>query len=923
MRALFLLLIGAMMLLANQSLPNVALPWEKSLVRGVLPNGLQYTILKGTQPKERAELYLYVGVGSLDEEEDQRGVAHFIEHMAFNGTTHFKKNELISYLESLGMSFGGDLNANTNFDRTLYTLSLPLEKDNLEKCLGILRDWAGGLKLDKTEFDKERGVILEEKRLRDTVGYRLLLKTMPLYFGGSRYMNRLTIGLEEVIKSIPIERAKAFYETWYRPEFMHVVAVGDFNTTRVEQQIKERFSDLRSKSKKLRASRAQAERNETMVMTVTDKELTRNSVGMIYIGEAPIVKTVQAKKALLIETIASMLFSLKAQEQILKKNPEAMVIDAGKDLLSPDKMSRMFLATYKNGHAKGALRELYALMWGFAKYGFSQSNFMLAKKLIRSDVAKAHKKIQTTRTDILAQRIVHTIEQDSVYIDYAYDFNMTNQLLDEITLEEVNHFYRALLSQSNRAILFRSSTGKALNREQALSVLEVAKKDAVDMSQDTNLSASILEEKLLPTKLLSKTYDKKLGIYHYQLENGILVDFKPTDMQKNTLYLKGYSEGGYSVLDDKGFSTIRHAAEWIDLSAPGKFTNMELKKMLSGKQADVLLGIGRFYETIQGKCSSFDTESMFELLYAKVMHPKLDERIFINGKRQVKNAIEQASKNPRYAFSKRVVAQYFKNNPRLKPESIEEIEHLERAKMLSMYKERFQDMNHFHFVIIGDQKPEEIETLISTYLGNLPSQKREEHYRINRYAYVPGEQKIEAPFNHEESASVTLEYRSILPFSLENKMVADAVKEILDIRLRNVIREEKSGTYGISISIDMQPELKDTLVCSISFNTAPQRVAELVDAVKKEIIRMKAEGVTDQEVTVYKQTVMVSFKKALNYNRFWLDMMTRSHQLQIPLPEMLAIPKILEQVTKEKIKAASSKIFGTDILQAELLPQKK
>jgi zinc protease len=923
MRALFLLGVGVMMLLANQNLPNAALPWEKSLVRGVLPNGLQYTILKGSRPKHRAELYLYVGIGSLEEEEDQRGVAHFIEHMAFNGTTHFKKNELISYLESLGMSFGGDLNANTNFNRTLYTLSLPLEKDNLDKCFGILKDWAGGLKLDQTEFDKERGVILEEKRLRDTVGYRLLLKTMPIYYGDSRYEKRLTIGLDDVIKHIPIERAKAFYETWYRPEFMHVVAVGDFNTTTVEQQIKAKFSDLLNKSNKPRAPRTLVARHETMVMTVTDKELTRNSVGMIYIGDAPIVKTVHAKKSLLIETIASMLFSLKAQEQILKKNPNAMVIDTGKDLLSSDKMSRIFLATYKNGHAKGALQELSTLMWGFSKYGFSQANFLLAKKLIRSNVAKAQKKIKTTRTDVLARRIVRTIEQDSVYIDYDYDFNMTNQLLDEITLEEVNHFYRALLSLSNRAILFRSSTGKALNREQALAVLEVAKKDAVDMSQDTNLSDSILEEKLLPTKLLSKTYDEKLGIYHYTLENGISVDFKPTDMQKNTLYLKGYSEGGHSVLDDEGFNTIRHAAEWIELSAPGKFTNMELKKMLSGKQVDVLLDIDRFYETIQGTCSSFDTESMFELLYAKVLHPKLDERIFDNGKRQVKNAIEQASKNPRYTFFKRVVEQYFKNNPRLKPESVERVEQLNRMKMLSMYKERFRDMNHFHFVLVGDQKPEEIERLISIYLGNLPSQNREEHYRVNKYAYVPGEQKVVAPFNHEDSASVTLEYRSTLPFSLKNKMLADAVKDILDIRLRNVIREEKSGTYSISISIDMQPELKDALVCSISFTTAPERVAELVEAVKKEIIRIKKEGVSDQEVSVYKQTVLVSFEKALNYNRYWLDTMVVAHQLQIPMQEMMGIPQMLDQVTKEQVKAVASKVFGTDILQAELLPQKK
>jgi len=237
MRYSILWILGFVLLFARGTVDNSMLPWEKSLLRGTLSNGLRYTVLRGDKPGQRAELYLYVGVGSLEEEEDQRGVAHFLEHMAFNGTEHFRKNALIAYLESIGMTFGGDLNANTNFDRTLYRISMPLKGDNLSRGFTILRDWAGGLRLDPEALDKERGVILEEKRFRNTLNHRMFLKALPLSYAKSRYMKRIPIGLDKVIKYVTADRVRDFYETWYRPEFMHVVAVGDFNSTIVVEMV--------------------------------------------------------------------------------------------------------------------------------------------------------------------------------------------------------------------------------------------------------------------------------------------------------------------------------------------------------------------------------------------------------------------------------------------------------------------------------------------------------------------------------------------------------------------------------------------------------------------------------------------------------------------------------------------------------------
>ena len=776
MKYTILWILGLVLLFAQNTPNDSTLPWEKSLLRGTLSNGLKYTVLKGDKPKQRAELYLYVGVGSLDEEEDQRGVAHLLEHMAFNGTEHFQKNELISYLESIGMTFGGDLNANTGFDRTLYRISMPLEGDNLSRCITILRDWAGGLKLNPQELDGERGVILEEERFRNTLNYRMFVKTLPLSYGHSRYVKRIPIGSDEVIKHVTVDRVRDFYETWYRPEFMHVVAVGDFNSTSVAEMIQKRFGDLKNRSTKKRASRALAEHNSTKVMLLSDKALSLNSVQIGYVTERKGMKRVEDKRRILVEKMAWMLFGLKAEEQMMKKSPEAMQIFTQRSPLSKTDIKNLFIATYKNGHAAGALKELYALMWGFAQYGFAPANVTLAKKLLLSNVEKAHKEIKTMRVDSMAKRIISVIERDSVYIAYDFDYDLTKKLIHEISVKEINQYFHTLLEEQDRFVLFQSATEEGLDRNKTLALLDEAKTVAVNMSKEENLSKVILTQTLPATKIRSRSYDKEMDIYHYVLENNITVDFKPTQLQKGMLYLQAYSEGGSSVLDMKGFRSIRHAAEWVAYSGPGNLTFTEVKKILSGKQANVVLGVSRFYETLRGSCSSQDAKSMFALLYATVTMPKIDKMVFENGKKELKSYLEQVSQNPLFLFAKLEIEKYFKNNPRLKNETIEELETLDRQEMLRYYKDRFSDMNHFHFFMAGDATPKEVEAWITRYLGNLPTKSRTEHYRAVRYAYLHGVQRVTAKLANENTATATLSYQSKVPFSLSNTLTADAVR---------------------------------------------------------------------------------------------------------------------------------------------------
>ncbi len=927
MKLLTLLLIGFSLLFSRANTDILAgkhvLPWEKSIIRGKLSNGLRYSILPNSTPKRRAELMLYIGVGSLDEDEDQRGVAHLIEHMAFNGTRHFRKNKLVSYLESIGMTFGGDLNANTSFDHTTYLLSLPLEGEHLEKCITIMRDWADGIDFDPEEFDKERGVVLEEKRLRNTADYRLFVKSVPLLYTNPRYQQRLTIGLESVLRNIPVQRAKDFYNTWYRPEFMHIIAVGDFNAAKMQNIIVKNFSDLKDKSDRPRISRLMNEHNETRVATLSDKELTGNVVQIIYGLPANGIKTVGQKQAEMVENIALTLFGMKADEQALKPNPEALKIVVSNERIAPNRKLINFVAVHKRGHAADALKELYSLMWSFARYGFSQTNLDLAKKRIRSQIAKAYKKRFKRRSKELADRLLGSILNDSVFVDYDHDLNLTNALLNDIKLKDINDYFKNLINVKDRVVLYKNIDAEGLDLNSTLKLLESAKSLATDTTQAQKLPASILDINLTAKPIVSESYDKTFDIYRYKLANGIVVDFKYSDNQKNTLYLQASSEGGTSILNLKDLIASNFAPAWISQSGLGKYTDTQVRKILGDKQVSIKTSIERFGEDIKASCSSFDAKSMFEMLYAAITKPKLDPRIFANGKTNAKTAISQAQNSPQFQFAKMVIKKYYKNNPRLNPPSKEDIDKLDREQMLAMYKDRFGDMNNFYFAIVGDIKKEEIKKLISTYLANLPTQDRNETFSSEDYDRLHGKQVIEENLNKEYRAEISLEYHAKIPFSLKNKMALDAIAHILNIRLRNAIREDRSGTYNIGIAQEIPDQLRDKAVMTISFKTDPERADTLIDAAKSVIRKLIDKGPTSKELETYIKTTQVGFEQAKTFDTFWISSMIAAHRLNKPLSEILDIEGLLKQITPQLIQQTAAKLFGDDLLITKLMPKTK
>jgi len=900
------------------------LPKEPSVVEGELKNGLKYSIMKNAKPKHRAELRLLVKAGSIDEDDDQQGIAHFVEHMAFNGTEHFKANELITFLESLGVRFGSHLNASTSFERTLYKLTIPLEKDNLEQGMLIFEDWAGGLNFNKDELEKERGIILEEKRKRHGLGYREYMSARSLYFGKSRFFQRPTIGDEKIIKTIGVKRVKDFYDDWYRPELMHFVAVGDFNVTKVEGLIKKHFAHLKNSSHKALKSRKIEENNTTRLKFFTDKELTSNSLAVFYLDKMEPHKRVSDERRNIMESMVTELFNLKAEEQRLKKEPKATTISFGDDTISSTRGAYVFSASYQNGNDLEALKEMYGLIWSFEKYGFSKEELERVKAKMLASNEKSHESVHDKYSSSLASSLVfYAQNQEVTFTDYDFDYKLNKRLIPTITIEEINREFKRVINIKDRAIFMSNTTGDTFSKERVLETIEQGKSLAKDFTKIKSLPKEILSQKLKPKKVVSKKYNKKDDIYQFVLENGITVYFKPTDFRKDSVSLEAFSFGGSSLYEVNELDNVKKSMGFINASGAGEFSALDLSKILADKEIGVHTAIHKLTEEISGGANSKDLKSMFELLYLKITQPKIDQTIAHNRKKELLEELKEVLNNPSVHFSRELRLFYNNNNPRIFFDTNESIAKLDSSKMLAIYKDRFSDMNNFTFVIVGDTTVEKLEPLIATYLGNLPTQERQESFKKREESQVKGQKVFLRNYNNENIAQTLMHYRTHLHYTNRENMKLAAMQEILSTRLRKEIREKMSAVYGIGVSFQFERTFKDEVHTKISFSCDPKRTDEVVEAVKKIVEKFKKNGVTQEELAVYRKKFDVSHETALKENSYWSYKIESAIKYDSTLEyEMHELPKIVHSITADEVQEIAKSVLGENCVIAKLQPKK-
>ena len=605
------------------------IPLDPTITTGRFANGLRYYVRTNKKPEKRAELRLVVNAGSILEDRDQSGLAHFVEHMAFNGTKHFPKQETVKFLESIGMRFGPSVNAFTSFDETVYMLEVPTDKpDVLDKAFLILEDWAHNVSFDDAEIDKERGVITEEWRLRRGAGARMQDKQFPILFKGSRYAERLPIGDMEVVQSFKHERLKKFYEDWYRPELMAVVAVGDFDKAAIETLVKNHFETIpASAATKLRPTYDVPEQPGTLYAIATDKEASGTSVAVYSKMPARDQTTIGAYRQQIVERLFSGMLSTRFSEMAQKPDAPFLGAGAGRgQFVRPLEVSTLSAGVKEDGIERG-LDALFSEALRVEKFGFTATEFDRVKRNTMRGLERAVTEKENTPSASLADEYVRNFTDGEPSPGIEYEMALHARFLPEITLNEVNALAKQWVPDKNRVVLVNAPDKPGLavpDQAKLASVIASAEKKELTAYVDTVGTQPLLDSAPKAGAITKTATKDAFGITEWELSNGVKVVLKPTKFKEDEVIFQAFSPGGTSLASDADFIPAQTAAQVVASGGLGKFSAIDLRKMLTGKVASARPFIGELDEGLRGSASRKDLETMFQLIYLTFTAPRAD-----------------------------------------------------------------------------------------------------------------------------------------------------------------------------------------------------------------------------------------------------------------------------------------------------------
>ncbi|WP_342087007.1 M16 family metallopeptidase [Dyadobacter sp. OTU695] len=913
-----------------QNLSTQKIPLDPSVKTGKLKNGITYYIKKNTEPKNRAELRLAVKAGSVLETDAQQGLAHFMEHMNFNGTKHFPKNELVNFLQKTGVRFGADLNAYTGFDETVYMLPIPTDSAGLlEKGIQVLEDWANGALLDPSEIEKERGVVLEESRMGRGAQQRMRDKFLKVILNNSRYAERLPIGKDSILKSFKPETIKAFYQDWYRPDLMAVIAVGDFDVAKVEALITQKFGSIKPPVNPKKRTRYDIPLDgSTKVAIVTDPEYPQNLIQLIYKQPNTKEKSLQDVRNSFAQELYNAMMGQRMQELTQKANPPFLygASQYGDFLGNLDSYTSIALAK-DAASMKTALTTLLEENARVQKFGFTQPELDRAKKDFYNAIEEDYKERDKTKSASHVQEYLNHFLHEKAFMGAEAYFEFAKKHLDGVTLAEINGLAKKYITDKNRAVVIMGpeKSKETLPTEADIrSLLNEAGKDVTAYVDDV-VDAPLLKAEPTPGKVTAEKTLEKLGVTELTLSNGVKVLLKPTDFKNDEILIKATAKGGYSLFPDERETGI-FTSYLVQSGGVGPYNQTQLQKFLAGKTASAGPYVSELTEGIGGNTNPKDLETTLQLIYAYFTEPRKDADvvtgILANQKAYLENM--QKTLTPEKVYSDSLNAVLTSHNPKrqpLKPESIDKV-NLDRA--FEIYKNRFADASDFVFTIVGAFKPEAIKPLIEKYLGSLPSSDRDDTFK--HPGIFPPKGRIEKVIYKglEPKSRVTLVSSGEYDYNPENNIQIEALQEILQIKLIESLREEESGVYGVSVSEGTDKFPSGHYRFSIGFGCAPENVDKLVKRAQEEIGKIKTNGADQKDIEKFVAETQRKTETALKTNGFWLDYLDDNTFLGDDLNEVFEQDRLLKSVTVASTKAAAQKYFNDDnFIKVVLMPEKK
>ncbi|KAA6430469.1 insulinase family protein [Dyadobacter flavalbus] len=913
-----------------QDLSARKIPLDPNVKTGKLKNGITYYIRKNAEPKNRAELRLAVKAGSVLETDQQQGLAHFMEHMNFNGTTNFPKNELVNFLQKTGVRFGADLNAYTGFDETVYMLPIPTDSAGLlEKGIQVLEDWAHGALLDSAEIEKERGVVLEESRMGRGAQQRMRDQFLKVILNNSRYAERLPIGKDSILKVFKPQAIRSFYKDWYRPDLMAVIAVGDFDVAKTEAIIIQKFSSIPAPvNPKKRIKYDIPLDGTTKVAIVTDPEYPQNLIQLIYKQPNKKDKSLKDVRDNFAQELYNAMMGQRIQELTQTAKPPFLYGGSqyGDFLGNLDSYTSIALA--KDAPSmKTALTALLEENARVQKFGFTQPELDRAKKDFLNAIEQYYKEKDKTKSSSHVQEYLNHFLLDKPYMGADAYFEFVKKYLGGVTLAEVNALAKKYITDKNRAVVVmgpEKSKDELPTEAEIRTLLATAGKN-VTAYVDEAVDSPLLSSEPKAGKVTSEKTLPELDVTELKLSNGVKVLLKPTDFKNDEILIKATAKGGYSLFPNERETGI-FASYLVESGGVGPYNQTQLQKFMAGKTASVGPYISELTEGIAGNTNPKDLETALQLIYAYFTAPRKDTAvvsgILANQKAYLENM--QKTLTPEKVFSDSLNAILTSHNPKrrpLKPESIDKVS-LNRA--LEIYKDRFSDASDFVFTIVGAFKTDEIKPLLEKYIGALPSTERDDNF--NHPNIFPPKGRIEKTVYKglEPKSRVTLISSGEFEYSPENNIQIEALQEVLQIKLIEALREEESGVYGVSVSEGTDKFPTGHYRFSISFGCAPENVEKLVKRTQEEIDKIKQNGADKKDIEKFVAETRRKLETALKTNSFWLDYLDDNTYLGDDLNEILQEEKLLGSITEASTKAAAQQYFkDADFIKAVLMPESK
>ncbi|TWI93898.1 zinc protease [Mucilaginibacter frigoritolerans] len=905
------------------------LPVDPNVITGKLPNGLTVYIRRNTEPKNRAELYLVCKAGSVLETDEQQGLAHFTEHMAFNGTRDFPKNQLVDFLQKSGVKFGADLNAYTSFDETVYQLPLPTDSVAVfEKGFSILANWAGYQSFDPKEIDDERGVVLEEARLRGkNAQERLSLQTLPVLLNNSRYAQRLPIGKEDIIKTFKPETIKSFYHDWYRPDLEAVIVVGDFDPRYVAKLIREYFSLLSNPAnEKPRTVYNVPPTPGTAVKIATDKEFPYTVAQIIVKHPGTVVKTITDYMQDMRVELFNQMLNARLGELLQKPNPPFLYGQSSYGGFIGRQNAFSTIVVAKPGELQTAIKAAVAETERARIFGFTTTELERAKQNALLAIDNAYKERDKTKSvNFVNEYQKNFLTGEAIPgLEYEYNFYVNN--IGKITLAEMNAMAGKFISDQNRVVLVEAPDKEKDKLPNEKTVLDWIAESGKNLTAyvDTRIDKPLMDKLPAPGKITSIQTDSAILTTTVTLSNGIKVILKPTEFKNDQILINGYSFGGTSLANDQDFPSADMAGNITASSGVGNFPQIQLDKVLAGKNASITPYISDVAQGISGNCSPRDFETAMQLVYLYFTQPRKDADIWQSNITQTKSVLANRSLDPTSVFQDTVSATMSNHNFREMVVTKEQLDGASLDKAYDFYKSRFADASGFTFVIVGNFTVNVIKPYLEAYLGSLPTTNSKETYK-NLDIHPPAGQITKTVYKGiGDKSTVELVFDGSYEYNDANNMQMDALESILQIKLDERLREKEGEVYspGVRASYKKIPEGRYTF--TISFQCAPANVDKLVSATMEEINNIKQNGALPVDITKFAAQDARSTQVQLKENIFWAGYLGAAAQNQQDPDAILMHVSNLANVTVQSTKDAANKyLSGANFIKLILLPEKK